>query len=190
MKKDTLKLAAVAAAALAMAGAAGEQLNLQGTYHVECIGPDGQVKWRDTIKNLVTTAGKNDLLDKYLSGSAYTAAFYVGLISSVDWSAVNAADTMSSHAGWKEAGPTNAPAYSQSTRPAAAWGSAAAGSKALSAPASFSITSAGTVKGMFLTTGSAKDGTTGVLFSAGAFTGGDKIVANGDTLNVSYSLGA
>jgi hypothetical protein len=42
------------------------------TYAIECIGPDGEVKWSETISNLVTTAGKNDLIDKYFKGSAYT----------------------------------------------------------------------------------------------------------------------
>lgn len=144
-------------------------------------------KWPEEALNVVTTVGKNDILDKYWGGSGYTAAPFVGLISSVSYSAVAAADTMSSHAGWTEAGPTNAPNYSQGTRPALTFGAASAGSKATSSPSAFSITGAGTLKGCFATTVSTKDGTTGILISAGLFTGGDRVVANGDTVNVSYT---
>jgi hypothetical protein len=145
-------------------------------------------KWTDTVHNLVTTVGKNDLLDKYLAGSSYTAAWYLGLISSVSYTAVNAADTMSSHAGWLEAGAANVPIYSQGARPTAAWASASSGSKALSSALAYTIaTTGGTVKGCFLTSVATKDGTTGILYSAGLFTGGDKVVAVADTLNVSYT---
>lgn len=162
-----------------------------GVYTVECVGPDGQVKWRDTIDNVVTTVGKNAMLDAALAGSGYTVTGpYVGLISSTSWSAVAAADTMSSHAGWLEAGNANAPTYS-GTRPTAAWSAASGGSKALSSAASFSITGSGTVKGCFMVYGSGAsstiDNTSGTLWSAGLFSGGDKVVGSGDTLNVSYS---
>jgi hypothetical protein len=155
-------------------------------YRVECIGPDGQQKWVEDFHNLVVTVGRNFVLDTVFRGSAYTASFFFGLVSSVSYSAIAAGDTMASHAGWTEAGPTNAPNYSQSTRPAATFGNAASASSITnSAVSAFSITATGTVKGAFLTTNSTKDGTTGTLINAGLFTQGDRAVANGDTINVS-----
>jgi len=108
----------------------------------------------------------------------------------VGWSAVAAADTMASHAGWTEAGGSNAPTYT-APRKTAAWSAAAAGAKALSAVLSFVFTGGGTVKGCFLVYGTGAvntiDSTAGVLYSAGVFTGGDKVVVSTDTLNVSYT---
>ncbi len=180
-------------AAVIRGSASGERAAAKGNYFVQCVSVDGKLKWQDTAQNLVTTVGKNELLDKALAGSAYTVTGpYLGLISSTSYSAVTAGDTMSSHGGWLESGSANAPTYS-GNRKTAAWSGASAGSKALSASLSFAITSTGTVKGCFMVFGSAAtnavDGTVGILLSAGLFSGGDKSVANGDTLNVSYSLG-
>lgn len=159
-----------------------EGANATGRYVVECRDKNGNLKWSDHFDNLVTTVGKNDALDKYLSGSAYTAAWYLGLIGITGYSAIAAGDTAASHAGWTEAA-----GYSQASRPTAAFATAAGGSKALSSAAVFSINADTTIKGCFLISNATKSGTTGILYSAGLFSGGDKVVQNGDTLNVSYT---
>ena len=162
--------------------AASGEAHAEGRYAVECRDAAGNLRWSDGFDNLVTTAGKNDALDKYLSGSSYTAAWYVGLIGSTSYSAVAAGDTAASHSGWVED-----QSYSQVTRPVASFAAATGGSKSLSAAASFSINANVTIKGCILISNSAKGGTTGVLYSAGLFTGGDKVVQSGDTLNVSWT---
>lgn len=176
-----------------------EKIAVRGIYHAKCLaagsvpGFSEIVKWRDTFKNVVATVGKNAMLDAALAGSAYTVTGpYMGLISSVSWSAVDAADTMSSHSGWLEAGvSTNYPLYT-GDRKTCAWNAAATGSKALSAALSFVCeTTGGTVKGAFIVFGSGasatKGNTGGILYSAGTFSGGDKVLGVGDTLQVSYS---
>lgn len=168
-----------------------ENAEAHGVYVAQCFDKDGNLKWEDTFPNIVTTVGKNLALDTYLAGSAYTVTGpFLGLISSVTFTAVAATDTMASHTGWTEAGATNAPAYT-APRKTAGWAAASAGSKALSTALSFAITSSGTVKGCFLTLGTGAvatiDSTAGTLYSAGLFAGGDKVVVNTDTLNVSYT---
>lgn len=183
--------------AVVIRGTASEEVaKVVGRYEFECIGPDGEVKWRDVIDNLVTTVGKNFILDTVLGGSAYTAAAFLGIIGAVSYTTGPAAgDTMASHGGWTEGGGANAPTYTGNRKTAngAAFNAAAAGSKALTTALSYAITGTGTVKGAFLVSGSGasatKDDTGGVLLSAGLFSGGDKPVGNGDTINASWSLG-
>ena len=160
----------------------GENCHATGVYTFTCVDKEGNVKWVDDLDNLVTTVGKNFALDTVLAGSSYTATWYMGLITNTSYSAVAAGDTMASHAGWLES--SN---YSQAARPTAAWSAASAGSKALSAALTFSINASDTIVGAFLVTVATKSGTTGTLYSAGAFTGGNKTVASGDTLSVSYT---
>jgi len=162
-----------------------ESMNAKGRYLVECIGADGEVKWNDTIENLVTTVGKNLALDTILAGSAYTAAVVMGL-KGVGTAVIG--DTQASHASWLEVGLANAPTYT-GPRKTPSFSAASAGSKVTSAAVSFAITGSGTVAGCFinLAGSSTIDNTTGTLYSAGDFTGGSKTVANGDTLNVTYT---
>jgi hypothetical protein len=188
--KDKLFASAASAAALIAGVSTADGLHIKGRYVVECVAADGSVRWRDEVENTVVTVGKNLILDQSLAGSAYSATEYLGLISSVSYSSISAADTMASHSGWTEAGSTNAPTFTARGTPS--WSSASGGSKAFSSNVSFSMTASGTLKGAFLVGGSGASATLmntgGTLISAGLFTGGDRAVLNGDTVNVSYSL--
>lgn len=170
----------------------GEQADAHGRYLFQCFGEDGKLKWEDTVENVVTTVGKNLALDTFLSGSAYTAATFLGLISSVGYVSVPVVtDTMLSHGSWFE---VSAVTYfpTVAARLAPTFAAAASGSKATSAAVAFSIiTNGGTIKGCFLVFGtgavSTLGSTAGTLYSAGLFTGGDKVVAVSDTVNVTYT---
>lgn len=183
--EDKLNMDEGASANLSRAGMLADILLAKGRFTAELVR-DGKVIWADVIENLVTTVGKNDILDKYLAGSTYTATPKMGLKGT---GSAAAGDTQASHAGWLEQGLANAPTYT-GNRPVPSFNAAAAGVKATSAAVAFAITSTGTVHGVFINNGGSatKDDTTGVLFSAGDFSGGSRAVINGDTLNVTYSL--
>jgi hypothetical protein len=149
------------------------------TYHVECVGEDGQVKWVEEYKNLVTTVGKTDIVDKYFKGSAYTAAWFLGLKGT---GTAVVGDTLASHASWTEVTPYTG------NRSAITFGTTAAGSNTATA-VSYAITLAGptTVAGAFVC--SVNTGTSGTLYSAGDFTVSRSVVS-GDTLNVTLTVSA
>lgn len=171
----------------------GESGKIKGVYTLECFDKDGNLKWADEVQNVVTNVGKNLTLDTVLAGSTYTVTGpFMGLISSVSYTGAPViGDTMTSHGTWTEAGVTNAPTYSGG-RKTCVFSAASAGSKALSTALAFTFTGSGTVKGLFICTGtgalSTVDNTAGTLLSAGLFTGGDKVVASTDVINVSYTL--
>lgn len=189
MTDETVKTFEEISAAMLMASGDAEAVHAEGYYLVECVGPGGEVRWRDIARNVVTTVGRNDMLNRYLNGSSYTTTVFMGLKGT---GTAVAADTMASHASWLEVGGTNAPTYT-SPRKTPSFSTAASGGAITQASASsFAITSSGTVAGCFLVvnTGAVStiDSTAGVLFSAGDFTGGSRSVINGDTLNVTYTL--
>lgn len=157
-------------------------MEIHGRYIVECLDNDGNIKWSDTIDNLITTVGRNDMLDRYLSGSSWsTGTVLMGLKGT---GTPVAGDTMASHASWSE---LNISA-SSGARQSVTLGSASSGSKGTSSAVAFSITGSGTVAGVFIVIGgnATNNNTTGVLFSVGDFASSRSVV-NGDTLNVTYT---
>lgn len=147
---------------------------------------DGKVIGTYKTHNDITNQGKNDLFDIMFHDGTQIASssWFIGLISSSGYSALAAADTMASHAGW-----TEFTGYSQATR--VAWGPGASASQVItnSSPATFDINASGTVKGIFVPTNSTKGGTTGRLWATALFSA-DVPVLNGDQLRVTYSVSA
>ena len=169
-------------------GSIAANLVIRQHWHVEAFDRDGNLKWQDSFDNLVVTEGLTDILEQYYNGTAYTAVHYVGLTAGTPSFA--AGDTMASHGGWTEVVEyTNTGGSPESNiralfTPAAA---AAASIDNSAAKAVFDIIASMTVGGAFLTTDITKGGTSGTLVGGNAFTGGDRSLSAGDTLNVTVT---
>ena len=176
-------------ASVARTGIFAEDARAHGVYHVECRDAAGNLKWADKAINKITDAGLKLMEDTILSGSAFTATCYLGLAGT---GTKAAADTQASHAGWLEVGATNDPDYTAPRKTITFSSAAGSGTvtKASTGTYTFAMLNTGTVAGCFINiNGSATiDNTTGTLFSAGDFTGGNKTVGNGDSLTVTYTL--
>jgi hypothetical protein len=152
------------------------------THIIQCFGPDGTFKWSETVPNLVTDEGLDDILDQYFTGTSYTASWYIGLIDGSGSPTLDAGDTageIGGTNGWDEF-----TSYSETERQEAQWGSVSSQSIDNSNNrATYSINASGSVHGAFLITDNTKDGTTGVLYAVAAFSSA-RNVEDEDTLNV------
>jgi len=167
---------------------AGEEAKATGLFEIKCHDKDGNLKWEAQSKNLVVNEGL-----QYMAGSALTSvtqitSWFIGLYGAGASNTPAAGDTMASHAGW-----TEVVAYSNATRVAATFATATTANPSVvtntASPATFNINGTTTVGGAFLTSGSAKSGTTGTLFSAADFgSPGDRSVVASDTLSVTYTF--
>jgi hypothetical protein len=174
------------------AGGTQDIVPIRGIFDAECFDDRGDLKWRETFPNIVVYEGRNFDLDTLFDGIAYTVTGpFMGLISSIGFTAVSVNNTMASHVGWVEAGLANAPTYS-GNRKTAVFTPASLGVKTLSPVLSFAITGDGTLKGAFIALGTGAvatiDTNTGKLWAAGLFASGDRLVHNGDVINASYSV--
>ncbi len=165
-----------------------EGMEVEGRYSVECMDALGNLKWTEHFDNLVTTQGKDHLLNHGLAGPATAVVSRMSFITS---GTPVIGDTYATHAGFAELGSGVIAA-----RGTPAWSASSGGVKATSAAVSASIIGTGTVTGVAINVIVGAAGNLGVvadtatasaiLYSAGTF-GVSKSVSNGDTLNVTYS---
>jgi hypothetical protein len=176
------KILGAAIAACFVAGPVmGDQLNPQGRFIVEHIR-DGKVINAVEFPNTVVNSGKNSILDVQFHSATQITAWYIGLMDNASYSSNPVTDTMSSHAGW-----TEFTGYSESVRQT--WGAGSPASQQITnaSPAVFSITSSGTLRGIFVASNSTKSGTTGTLWSSALFSS-TLSVANGDSVKITYTI--
>ena len=162
-----------------------ESARAMGKFTFECYDKDGKLKWTAESKNLVVNVGLQYMAGTALDGAtARITSWYIGLYGAGASNTPAASDTLASHAGWTEINPYTG------NRPAATFAAATTANPSVvtnsASKASYSITTTATVGGAFLA--SAASGTSGTLFSASDFTGGDRSVVNGDTLQVTYTF--
>lgn len=148
-------------------------------FEAVCTGPDGQEKWREKCRNIVTLEGKTLLMNVGFFTTAKPAWFL--LLTSAGTKAVG--DTLATHAGWTELTP-----YS-GNRPAVAYTAATtvsvSGAQVTHTAVTFAITATATVAGCGVCT--VATGTTGILYNAGDFSAA-RSVAAGDSLSVTTQL--
>jgi hypothetical protein len=186
MSTETSKAQDIVSAGLITNPVATDSVGAGGVYTVTCVGPDGVEKWSDTFHNLVMNGGVANMNSVYFASGTQTTTWYLGLVTGPgSGTTYAAADTLASHAGW-----TENTDYTPAGRKAVTFGSATTANPSVitnsAAPTTFTINGTAVIAGAFLA--SVSSGTSGILFSAGDFTGGDKSVASGDTLNVTYTF--
>ena len=199
MQKEITGFGDQAVATLQANAVGNETVGIEGVYHVECRDADGNIKWTETVPNLVNAVGKQLMLNTLLAGSAYTTVGpFLGLIGTTSPTFL-AADTMTSHAGWTEF--VNYTVGGSAVRGTAVFGAASSSglspanvTTAAATAITYTITGAGgNVTGCFLVLGagatSTLNNTSGTLYSAGAF-GTPKATTAGDTVSVTYSTTA
>lgn len=177
---------AVACAVVSNAGPV-ESASGGGVFTLQCFDKDGNLKWEEQTHNLVVNEGLDDMNTKYFTGSSYTAAWYLGLISGAS-PVIAAGDTLASHAGWTEVPVSTG--YTGNRKAVTFGGATTADPSVISnsgSAAQFAMLGTYTVSGAFLCT--VASGTSGVLFSASQFDApGNRSVVSGDTLNVTYTF--
>ena len=167
-----------------------EKLGMIDYFHVECFDAEGNFKWKETIKNLVTSEGLNHVLDVAFTSGTQITSWYVGLKAtgspSPDDTAAELPGTTMAWAEYEN--------YDAATRPALTLGTVSASPPIdvdnVGNEASFTIdTPAGSVFGVFVVDSAQKGSNSNatVLYGVGDFVS-PKAVDDADTLNVTVTL--
>ena len=171
----------------------GEDAKATGVFQIDCHDKDGNLKWSAVSKNLVVNVGLQYMAGTALTSTTQITTWYLGLYGAAATNNPNATDTMSSNGAQGASGWTEIVPYSNATRVTATFAASTNANPSVvtnsASPAVFNINATSTVGGAFLTSGSAKSGTTGTLFSAADFgSPGDRSVVSSDTLSVTYTF--
>lgn len=183
-------------------GGASASAVLKGTWHVVARDKYGNIKWEDTLghrdpitgewvdHNLIVNQGLDHALDIVLSAGTQITTWYIALLGSspspvATWTYANTMSTANQEVT----------AYDEVNR--VTWSDGGVSGQSVSnsaSPATFTIdTNSTTVGGAALVSNNTKNDTAGggaVMYAAGAFTAGNKLLDDNDTLDVTATYTA
>lgn len=150
-------------------------------YTIEHVGVDGVVKSVEHVNNLMPTVALDYMLNAALKAGTQYSSWYIGLFTATHTPI--AGDTMTTLL----ADCVEATQYG-AARLAATFSAVSSGSVTTSAsPTEFTFTSAATIRGGFITSGSVINNTSGVLLSLVQFAS-PKVMAAGEKLRVPVGI--
>lgn len=156
-----------------------QDLGLKGVFSFELVR-NGLVIAKFGVKNATVDEGIANLFDVTFGGTTASDPWYIGLINNTPTPTLLTTDVLGT-SNWTE--------FTNYTDDRKEWVDAATSSrvKGTTSAAAFSILGTATLYGMFLT--NVDTGTSGTLFSEGAFSSTIPVVS-ADTVNASYSIQA
>jgi len=167
-----------------------ETLGMIDYFEVTCHDGAGNFKWKETIKNIVTSEGLSYILQTgFTAEDVAIGSWYAGLKDTGAVASTDVSGDLPNVGNW-----TEYTEYDSATRPAITWGNTSGTTtvSTVSTAVPFVIGSpAPDVFGVFVVDASGKGTATSatVLYGAGDF-GAQKVVDPNDTLNVTITLSA
>lgn len=159
------------------------ELKLIGQYKIQQIRNGVKIAEQE-FKNLITTVGKNHILNDVFASGTSVATWYIGLIDNSPAPTLSPSDTASSHSGWSEF--TD---YDEATREEYVDDTVSGGSisTASGSEAEFTINASGTLYGIFIISDNTISGTAGVLLSEASLSETLDVIDD-DVIKITYTL--
>lgn len=152
-------------------------------YVFQCYSPAGVLLWEEKAKNLIPNEGRDYMLNASLLAGAQFSSWYIGIYEGAY--TPQTSDTM---ATLPASATEITTAYSEAARVLLVPDALSGGLYVNDAtPAEFTFTAPKTVRGGFISSGSTKGGTTGVLLSA-VLASSPRAVDTGEVLRVRAGL--
>ena len=157
-------------------------LRVRGFFLVEHRNKAGKLIGIYRVPNGIVDVGMNHILETQFHGGTPVTTWYIGLVDDNGWTGFAAGDTMGSHSGWSES-----TVYSAGTRPQWTMGAASGRIITNASTVDFAINGTAVLKGIFITSDSAKSGGSGTLWATAEFSS-TVSVQSGDTLKITYTV--
>ncbi len=156
-------------------------MKLKGIFRIEHFRNGKIINIHEEYNDIVNE-GYDAILDIMFHNDTQISTWYIGLIDNAGFSALAAADTMASHAGWVELSE-----FDETLRPE--WDEDAASGQSItnSSAVVFNMNATKTVKGILITSNNTIDGHTGTLWATGLLSSA-QAVENGDQLRITYTV--